>query len=215
MSAPNHLATALADVVASREHADQPALLDTVAAATRRVNDLVPAVQPWQITVGDELQAAYATLAQAVTGQLRLRLLLLDAEPQPVELRVGLGVGEVVRSEAAEPPLGQSGEGWWNARAALEEARARASATHWPTSVRSAIRGTDVGPVGALLVGLDDLLGRMDAADRRILRGLLDGERQVDVADALEVSQPAVARRSRDRGPAAVYRMLSLLEEPG
>ena len=66
--------------------------------------------------------------------------------------------------------------------------------------------------VNAYLLCQDQLLARMDARDRRALRGLLDGERQVDVAADLGVTQPAIARRMKDRGALALARSLAALD---
>jgi predicted transcriptional regulator len=57
-------------------------------------------------------------------------------------------------------------------------------------------------------------LARLDARDRRALVGTLEGERQVDIAAALGVTQPAIARRLRDRGALAIHRALQALQTP-
>jgi hypothetical protein len=62
--------------------------------------------------------------------------------------------------------------------------------------------------VNAHLLLQDQLLARLDARDRRALLGLLDEERQVDVAAELGITQPAIARRLRDRGALAIHRAL-------
>lgn len=203
------VASLLGDVIGSRARGDQPGLLEAVAAACEQVNAAVDGRQPLQVTVGDELQGTFATVGAALEAAVRLRAELAWLD-DPVELRVGLGWGRAVPSGAGEPPLGQSGAAWWTAREALEAVGATRGAAHWPRTRRSAFRGDEglQAPVDALLVCLDELLGRFDRGDWRILVGLMDGRRQVDLAEELGISQPSVARREQDRGISAAYRAL-------
>jgi hypothetical protein len=48
----------------------------------------------------------------------------------------------------------------------------------------------------------------MDDIDRRITIGLLRGNRQVDLAAELEITQSTVSDRQRNNGPAALARVL-------
>jgi hypothetical protein len=95
---------------------------------------------------------------------------------------------------------------------ARRDAQELAARSRWPSSLRTVLRGGDdehAAAINAYLLLQDQLLARMDASDRRALRGLLDGERQVDIAADLGVSQPAVARRVRDRGALAIASALA------
>ncbi|MTV27648.1 hypothetical protein FTX61_19850 [Nitriliruptoraceae bacterium ZYF776] len=202
----------LGDVVASRRFEDESALLAGLSRALAGVNDHVTGVRPLALHVRDEFAAVYPDLGTAATAALRLRLatddLVLRTDEgvdEPVELRLGLGFGDTVGDDHA------SGAAWELARAARAAAEELAGRRTWPGSVRSRCRSDDrllEATVNAHLLLQDQLLARMDARDRRALRGLLDGERQVDVAAALGVTQPAIARRLRDRGALAVHRAL-------
>lgn len=203
------------DVVESRRYADAGALVDGIAEVLHAVNDVVPALQPLALVVRDEFHAVYRHAHQALEAALRLRLLTddlvqatVDGADEPVDVRVGVGHGEVVTAETGS----QTGAAWWHAHDARRAAQDLASRTKWPASLRTVLHDDDplvACRVNAYLLLQDQLLARMDASDRRALRGLLDGERQVDIAADLGVSQPAIARRVRDRGALAITAALA------
>jgi len=205
------------DVVASRRVADAAALLDGLTGCLRRVNDDVAAVLPLTLVVRDEFHGMYDSLSRAVEAALRLRLytgdLVLDTsdgKPEPVDVRVGIGAGDAVISDTGTP----SGPAWFHARDAKDVAQELPGKAKWPPSLRAVCRSDDPSfqaAVNAYLICQDQLLARMDARDRRALRGLLDGERQIDVADDLGVTQPAIARRVKERGALALHRSLQAL----
>ncbi len=166
--------------------------------------------------MGDEFQGVYEEVATALEATLLVRLRLAgftvggpEGRPHSPDLRFGVGWGEVVQADVAGAPLAQSGPGWWSARRALDEVAAVAAKVHWPKSLRTTLRGVGgevEGAINAFLVCRDELLGRMDERDARITLALFLGERQVDVARELGISQPAVARREREKGASAVFR---------
>jgi hypothetical protein len=205
------------DVVASRRILDTAALLRGLQAGLDRVNEDVDGALPLTLVVRDEFHGVYDTLSHALEAALRLRLyagdLVLDTtdgEPEPVDVRVGLGAGDAVVGNTGTP----SGTAWFHARDAKHLAQELPGKAKWPPSLRTVCRSDDPGfeaLVNAYLICQDQLLARMDTRDRRALRGLLDGERQVDVADDLGVTQPAIARRVKDRGALALHRSLQAL----
>jgi hypothetical protein len=204
------------DVVGSQRFADQSGLSSGLAEALARVDARVPASSDLALLVRDEFTGVYTDLAAAAEATLRLRLatddLVLgttDGIDEPVELRLGIGIGATAARDGAG-----TGAAWdhaRDARAAAQELPARRS---WPASLRSRCHADDPtvrATVNAYLLLQDQLLARMDARDRRALVGLLDHERQVDVAAELGVTQPAIARRLRDRGALAIHRALEEL----
>lgn len=202
------------DVVASRRVADEDALLAGLDRALASVEHAVPGRRPLQRSVRDAFHGVYDDLGTAVRAALRLRLatdaLVLertDAEAAPVELRLGLGVGTLTGDDRA-------GTAWRHAADARAEAESLPGRRGWPPSLRTRCRTDDATTTALLdahLLLQDQLLARLDDRDRRALLGLLDGERQVDVAAALGISQPAVARRLRDRGALALHRAVEEL----
>lgn len=219
---PDQVATAgvvvVGDVVASRRFTDEQGLLRGLDEALDVVAARVASAVPLRLSVRDEFQGVYPDVATAVTATLRLRLatddLVLptrDDVDEPVELRLGLGIG-TVHAEGVHP----TGAAWYHARDARREAEELPGRRSWPPSLRSRCRGDDstlAAVVNAYLLLQDQLLARMDARDRRALVGLLDGERQVDVAADLGITQPAIARRLRDRGALAIHRALRELAD--
>jgi hypothetical protein len=208
------------DVVTSGRFVDLEGLLAGLEAALAEVEAAEPGVRPLRRTERDGFLGVYTDIGVAMTAALRLRLATdglvlptVDRVDEPVELRLGLGVGPACDGASA-----------WSAsavRAATERARQALAAAErlpasrtWPDSLRSRCEATDPtlgAAVNAHLLLQDQLLARLDARDRRALLGLLDGERQVDIAAALGVTQPAIARRIRVRGSLALHRAVQEL----
>jgi hypothetical protein len=205
-------ATLLGDVVASRDYANQQELFTLLADHFDWVNQQVTAIQPLQLTVGDEFQALYERLADAVRASVLLRLRLAGR----LDLRFGVGWGEVITHSAISAPSAQSGKAWWNAREALDlVASVESSKKKWPVSLRSwlvAEDGPEIGWARAALVFQDQVLATMDEKDAAITLALLAGERQVDLASELDLSQGSISRRQREKGPSAVFRAYRELE---
>jgi hypothetical protein len=201
------------DVVASRRYRDEAALLGGLRDALGLVGARVPAEVALAPTVRDEFHGVYADLGTAAMAALRLRLatddlvLATDADvDEPVELRLGIGIGTVDDTDGHV-----TGSAWFHARDARTAAQELPSRRTWPPSLRTRCHADDPSTaalVNAHLLLQDQLLARLDARDRRALLGLLDEERQVDVAAELGITQPAIARRLRDRGALAIHRAL-------
>jgi hypothetical protein len=205
----------IGDVVDSRKVGDQRALLAGLAAAV----DGLPDASSAAATTGDEFQAVYDDLAVAIRAIATLRLRLLDEPPveEPVHLRVGFGVGEVIGPEPVDAGApGQSGPGWWHARAALDHVRSPRRA--WP-DLRwwvSADEGADLDLQvhRGVLVALDALAGRFDPTDVSLARGLLDGRTASDLARDRGLTRQSVAERLHDHGVYGWVRTLETLTEP-
>lgn len=212
------------DVVTSRRYRDREQLLTGLDAVLADVHGANPGVIELRRLEGDVFLGAYADVGSAAAAALRLRLatdgLLLTTlmdTTEAVELRLGIGLGPgwlvaAGRHDGASTALDRATT---LARAALAEAEELPTSRRWPDSLRSRCRACDPvleGAINAHLLLQDQLLARLDTRDRRALVGLLDGERQVDVAAALGVSQPAIARRIRVRGSLALHRALLELQ---
>lgn len=203
----------IGDVVTSRRFEDADALLAGLGDALTLVNARVAATAELALSVGDEFAGVYPDLGAAATAALRLRLVTddlvlptVDGVEEPVELRLGLGIGTATSVDGH-----RSGSAWYHARDARTAAQELPQRRTWPPSLRSRCHADDPllrAAVNAHLLLQDQLLARLDARDRRALVGLLDGQRQVDVAAELGITQPAIARRLRDRGALAIHRAL-------
>jgi hypothetical protein len=206
-------AAVIGDVVASRAAPDQGELLDAVAAALEWANQRIPAAQPLQPTVGDELQGVYRDLPSALLVTLLLRLRLWEK----CQLRFGVGWGEITRPTRAE--AGQSGSAWWGARQAIEHVAAiETGRKGFPDGIRTFFAGGESdmrSAVNAFLICRDQILSRMDAKDARIAMALFEGESQSTVARELAITQSTVSARQRRNGPSALYRAHLTFETPG
>lgn len=225
---PNLLgyAAVLVDLVASRDHPDRAGLQEAVADAAARVNAVEPCLEPLTATVGDELQGTYPTLSAAIRAVARFRLELIGT----VDVRAGIGWGDIEIHDPDRAPFGQDGSAWWSAREALDalgEARSRAGHVRLGASfaddgaVTATARGglppprpPDVDAVSFVrshLTLLDHALDRLDAVEARIVLGDLDGRATDEIAETVGISGSGVSQRRRRNGLRAIVHALDAL----
>jgi hypothetical protein len=199
------VAAVIGDLVGSRRQRDQDGLFASIRDTLKEVNAEIRAIQPLQMTIGDEFQAVYATLAEALDACLMVRLRLAGT----CDVRFGIGWGEISAYDPELAPMAQSGAAWWNARDALDEVSAAVSRRGWPRGLRTWVRGLESrteATLNAWLLCRDELLSAMDDRASYITLGLMMGHRQRDIADGLSITQPAVAKRLKESGANAIFR---------
>lgn len=212
----------IGDLVSSRRHPDRAAVQRHLVAALAEVEELVPSVQRLDVTVGDEFQGTYTTVADAALAALLVRLRLLP----DVDTRYGLGRGTVTVFDADRDPVSQDGPAWWAAREAIgvvehtaASPRGRTARTWFAQAAGDggvADGGTGAaGAVNAFLSCRDDIVDRMSPRARRLLRGLLLGQQQTAMAQAEGVSQSAVSQSLSSSGAYAVLRAHEALRDAG
>lgn len=172
--------------------------------------DLAP-WRPLRITVGDEYQGCFETVGQALQAALSLRLAL---GPE-VDVRHGVGWGTttVLDDQGIE-----DGPTWWAARDAIvtvEQAAASAPGRHRRTAYVRAEgqEGPATSPVNAALLLMDERVSGLSPRSLSVLRGLLGGVSQKEIAGSLGISPSAVSQRVRSDGLAAVVAAHELLGE--
>lgn len=195
------MAALLGDLVGSRRSQDRGDLHARVQRTLADANDRLAPLVPLRLTVGDEYQGGFATVADAVRATLRLRLAL------GVDVRHGIGWGRAELLQA-EPRV-EDGPAWWVARDAIVavEAEAAGSATRWRrTSFRRAeeTEGPDPATLEAMLILRDRAVAGLDDRGLLLLQGLLDGRSQRELAADLGISPSAVSQRVRADGLAAL-----------
>ncbi|MFS3130593.1 SatD family protein [Nocardioides sp. Bht2] len=198
-------ATLIGDVVASRAAADRADLHRVLSAALDEVNTTFRPTIPLRITLGDEYQGAFADLGSAARAALALTVRIADV----YDVRHGLGWGEV--TELQQEPRVEDGPGWWAARAAIETVHdlQQRPATGW---VRTRLKVASQSPLppgmagafGAALSLRDQAIARLSPRAVSVLRGLLDGETQREIAERLQISPSAVSQRIRTDGLGAL-----------
>ena len=198
-------------MVRSRSAADRSGLHAQLSATLVEANERLRPVVPLRITVGDEFQGCFAGVGEAVHASLWLRLRLL-----PAQLRHGIGWGTV--AVLADEPRVEDGPAWWAARAAIETVKrdaARAGTRLMRTAYRPAedTDGPDPGAVNAALMCRDQMVGSVSERSLRVLRGLLDGASQAELAEREGVSASAVSQRIRNDGLAVILAADELLKE--
>jgi DNA-binding transcriptional LysR family regulator len=196
-------ATLIGDLIGSRRAHDRDNLHMRLARALSEVNEHCAPTTPLRITVGDEFQGAFATVGAALQATLRLRLAMLPE----FDLRHGLGWG-AVRVLEREPRV-EDGPGWWVARDAITAVHAAANRPSTRDRRTAYLRadgldGPDPAAIEALLVLRDSALARLSPRSLTVLRDLMSGSSQREVAERLGVSGSAVSQRVRSDGLAAL-----------
>jgi len=196
-------ATLIGDLIGSRRAHDRGALHDRFAGALAEVNERYAPTTALRITLGDEYQGTFATVGAALQVSLRLRLAMLPE----IDLRHGIGWGPVRVLE--EEPRVEDGPGWWVARDALtlvEAAEGRPSSRERRTAYLRAddAGGPEPAAIQALLVLMDSAVARLSARSVSVLRDLMSGASQREIAERLGISASAVSQRVRSDGLAAL-----------
>lgn len=192
----------LIDVVDSRKMADRDTSQHLIEDSLAEVNRLIPSRQAIRPTVGDEFQAEFASVGDALVASGYARLFM----PKGIDLRFGIGAGFIVPlSRSARSDL-QDGSAWWNARAAIEEAHRRAE--KGTSSIRTWFRSADdsthriatdasrslEGVINAYLLSRDHLIHLMPPRTRRLAGLAVHGFTQSEMAEREGISQSAVSQ---------------------
>ena len=200
-------AAVTADIIGSRALADRAGAQRAIDDAVARVHrDLPVAERPFAPTVGDELQAVYRSLEDALAGVLLVRLAL----PDGVDCRFGIGVGEIGTVPSASGDIAE-GPGWWAAREAIDalhakQVRAMPNARTWVAAAAGADEATRraVRLANAYAWSRDELVAAMSARTRRLVYGRCLGSTQRELAEAEGITQSAVSQALTAAGAAAV-----------
>ena len=205
------VAPLIGDVVRSRTVTDRRDLHRRLRAVLGTANQRLAPPGELRITVGDEFQGDFGSVGQACAAALWLRLELLP----DVDLRQGIGWGPVTLLERS--PRVEDGPGWWAARAAIEAVKAsqQSPGTRLARTAYSrgdGLDGPDPDLVNAALLCRDQLVGSLSARSVRLLRGLLAGVSQTELAQQEGISGSAVSQRVRGDGLAVIVTASKLLE---
>ncbi len=187
MKSQSKAAALLLDVVGSR--GDSRALRhEKLISAVDEVNGRVEALDPLRFTVGDELQGVYETLDGALRAAYALRL----AVAPEVDLRAGIGIGEVKVIDAERGI--QDGSAWWRAREAIDAGRDRASDAGY-RGTRTAVVGVEEPLLEATVGLIDAHLSGLRGGTVGTLRGLLEGLSNAEIAEREGISESANSQR--------------------
>lgn len=199
--------TLIGDLIGSRTSADRQALHARFEHALGEVNAAFTPPTPMRVTVGDEYQGVFASLGDALSASLLVRLAL---RPDG-DVRHGIGRGDV--EVLGTSPRVEDGPGWWAARTAIErveQAETKAALRSLRTVYVADVSATDAGPtadetaVNAALLLRDELVSGLSERSLSVLRGLLGGQTQRDLAQELGISPSAVSQRVRADGLGAI-----------
>lgn len=209
----------IGDLVGSRRSSSRREVQEQLVAALAVANEAATSVQPLAPTIGDEFQGVYADLGSALSASLVVRLAL----PADVDCRFGIGVGTLEFVGTSEYGHTQDGPAWWAARDAIVEAKRRESGQtkrlrSWfnvhdaPSTDEGG--SIDAGLVNAFLLCRDEIVSRLDARQRRLVLGVLQGTSQKDLAAAEGISPSAVSQSLQRAGAFSLVQAAELVS-PG
>ena len=181
------LYTLIGDMVGSRRAPDRAAVQEHLGSALAEVNRVLAPAQDLEPTVGDEFQGAFGSLADALLAAVLVRLSVLPV----IDVRCGIGHGEVTVHDTQRRPLLQDGPGWWNARFEALEVLGKPR----KSDARTWYGGQRGGAVNAFLLTRDALVDRLNDRGRRMLRSALLGATQQQIARDEGVSKSAVSQQ--------------------
>ncbi len=204
----------IADIVGSRKLEDRASAQLRFDETIERVErDLPLATRPLSPTVGDEQQGVYPTLDAALAATLLIRLAL----PAGLDLRFGLGIGQMGEIRSGERRLAE-GPGWWAARAAIDQVHALAQrraplARTWVAASEDLADRPEIAiaRTNAYLLARDEIVGAMNERARHLTYGRCLGQTQSALAEAEGVTQSAVSQALRSGGGSAIVEGFRLL----
>lgn len=190
----------IADIVGSRDLPDRAAAQRVITGAFAQAEEAVPSVRPAWATVGDEFQLIANTWQDA----LRITVRVQTGLPDGLQLRYGIGAGQINTVEEGQSGPIQDGSAWLHARAAIEEVEDRQQRRDDVLTVfHSDDTALTTAVTGQLLLR-DHVVVRMKARERRLLHALLFGATQQDAARAERISQAAVSQALHRSGAMAL-----------
>jgi hypothetical protein len=132
----------IGDIIGSKAHRDRRVLQIHLRRALDDVNARVGALQRLEMTLGDEFQGLYASLAAAVQVTLLVRLCLVPR----ADVRFGIGWGPLYVYEPGEVPYGQDGPAWWEARRCIDAVAGAQRQRGSPRGLRTCFSSWQDGP---------------------------------------------------------------------
>lgn len=204
-SAPPERSVALiGDLVGSRVSQDRREVHRRLEVVLDEVNEAVSPLVPLWIVAGDEFQGRFASTGEAVRATLLIRVGLLPT----VDVRCGLGCGTA--SVLTSDPRVEDGPAWWAAREALEQVESselraalrgvRSAYAEASGGEGDSVSGPPAGAVNAALMTRDQLVSGLSERGLSVLRGLLAGRTQSEIAESEDISASAVSQRVRADG---------------
>lgn len=206
------LAAVIGDVIKSRLLDDRKELQDWLLEGFDEINQVFDSVHGFLPTIGDEFQGLYYSIGSALFASLQLQLVLAR---NGVNVRIGIGWGEVPILDETKVPFAQDGPAWWCARDAITRVTKNERRRGWPKHWRTAFSSTDATTdslMNAFLMCRDKLLADFDRIDSTLALHLLRGSTLKSAADCVGISPSAASQRQRRRG---IYSLLRAHQELG
>lgn len=180
--------TLIGDLIGSRHVPDRAATQRRIGNILDRVNNTIDTAQPLEPTVGDEIQGGFTTIEDATLAALLIRLELAP----DLDMRFGLGYGQITVHDDDRHPLLQDGPGWWTAREAIDKLKGK----HGTCYVGPQRSDSDPKPshVNAFLLARDGLVATLNDRQLRMLHMALNGRSQRAIAESEGITESAVSQ---------------------
>lgn len=177
----------IGDIVQSRKIKDRAKVQQIFAQAIADLGQHFEEtfLSPPTLTIGDEFQAVLQT-----TSDLFLLIHQFEIAMNPVQVRFGLGLGQIDTPINRQAAIGMDGSAFHNAREAIELAR-RFNRKYLLISSDK----KNQNKAWELLINWIDLhLQNWSIEKLRILTMHRQGKRQKEIAQSLKMSQPAISQ---------------------
>lgn len=196
-----NLVAIIGDIIDSRNIVDrsqvQEKLRETLEDINIRYKEHI--VSKWTITLGDEFQAL-------IKPNLELFKVLdyISYKMDPVNIRFGIGLGEIYTNIDYEMSIGADGPAYWNARDAIESIHDNNYYGSSKTSFKSKNKNDEI--INKLLNYTDWMKENWTTTQKEVLYALLENDtysenfRQKLLAEKLDISESAMSKRIRTSG---------------
>lgn len=156
-------------------------------------------ISKWTITLGDEFQVL-------IEPNLEIFKMLdyISYKMDPINIRFGIGLGQIYTNINYEESIGSDGPAYWNAREAINLIHHNNNYGNSKISFKSESKNDDI--INNLLYYTDWMKSNWTSTQRQVLYTLLenniynDNFKQKDIADKLEISESAISRRISSSG---------------
>ncbi len=180
----------IGDVVGSKDVSERAHFQKKLTNALKKINDRKPrpVVSPYTVTLGDEFQAVYRS-----ADTLFFDVFSILSEMHPVEIRFGVGLGELTTPINAKQALGMDGPAFHRARAmitTLKESEYLLGLQGEPPPQGPAFDQWKL--FNHLLNFVSHKVGSWERNRLRIICGLLAGQPVTELERELKVSKVAV-----------------------
>ncbi len=194
----------IGDIIASRNAPSRTALQQRLQEELGALNKTAHGlISPYTLTLGDEFQAVFTRADSVFSGLIRLLGAL-----HPIRTRFSLGVGNITTDINPTQALGMDGPAFYQARDGIDHLKESGDLFRiegLPPMEASLVNGT--------LTLLSQRMQKWQPNRLAILHDLMQGKKVQQIADSLDISEPAVYKNIHSGGLETVIQVLSAVTD--